>query len=105
METVTERKSRMMRHREEIIRLLEECSKSNLNIKDFCAVNNIIPGTFHNWKKRYSRSYKKVNEPAGFASLKITSSVPGPAVALFAEVNGIRIYQPVTAAYLKELLA
>jgi len=35
--------------------------------------------------------------------LQITSSFSG--IALFAEVKGIRIYQPVTAAYLKELLA
>ena len=103
METVTEKKVRVSRSQEQIISLLEAYSKSNLRVKDFCAANNIIPGTFHNWKKKYGGHYKKINEPAGFASLQIQSSFAG--IALFAEVNGIRIYQPVTPAYLKELLA
>lgn len=47
METPPEKKVRISRREEQINSLLEECSKSNLNIQDFCAVNNIDPGTFH----------------------------------------------------------
>lgn len=37
----------------------------------------------------------------GFAEVMVRSTLAG---TLFAEVNGIRIYQPVNASFLKELL-
>ncbi len=103
METNSGRKVRLWRSEEQAIAILDECSKSNLSIKDFCAANHINPGTFHHWKKKYRSRHKKKNSPAGFASLHVEPSFAGP--GLFALVNGISIYQPVTAAYLKELLA
>jgi hypothetical protein len=63
--------------------------------------NNIAPATFHYWKKKYNVDAVSQYKPSGFTSLHI--STPSSAV-LFAEVHGIKIYQWVTDAYLKELL-
>lgn len=102
METITGKKVRLWRSEEQVIALLEECSNINLSIKDFCVARHINTGTFHHWKKKYSSRHKKKNAPAGFASLHVKPSFGGS--GLFALVNGISIYQPVSAAYLKELL-
>jgi hypothetical protein len=61
-------------------------------------LHNIGKATFHKWQSRYKSKTGKQAEAAGFATLQVSSSI-----ALFAEVKGIKIYQPVNAAYLKEL--
>jgi hypothetical protein len=104
METPVAKKVRIFRREEKILSLLDEYKKSGLSIKAFCIENNIASATFHNWKKKYSKRLVKPAKPSGFAELQITS----PAISgtpLFAEVKEIKIYQWVTAAYLKELLA
>lgn len=104
MEAITAKKLRIFRGEEKIVDILNEYKKSNLSIKAFCAANHIASATFHNWKKKYGGHAKKTSKQPGFARLQIApAAVNGP--ALFAEVNSIRIYQPVSAAYLKELLA
>ena len=102
METFLSAEVRRFGDKEKMFKMLHEYEKSNLAIKTFCLENNIAPGTFYYWKKKYNT--RSVNQPtqSGFASLHITT--PSPA-AIFAEVHGIKIYQWVTAAYLKELLA
>ncbi len=101
MERVMEKKVRIFRKKETILNLLIEQKNSNLSIKAFCDQNNLAAASFHNWKKRYSNN--GTTRP-GFTKLQITPSVCGGS-ALFAEVSGIKIYQPVTAAYLKDLLS
>ena len=88
--------------KEKMFKLLGEYEKSNLSIKAFCLENNIAPATFHYWKKKYSVGVVSEYKPSGFTSLHI--STPSSSAVLFAEVYGIKIYQWVTAAYLKELL-
>jgi len=92
-------KVRRFRGKVEILRLLQEYSKSGQNIKNFCALRNISQGTFHRWKLKYSET-DPISDPVGFAPLQI---IPEP--GLFAAVGTIRIYQPVSAAYLKELVS
>ena len=104
METPASKKIRIFRNVENILALLDEYKKSGLSIESFCFEKDIASATFHNWKKKYGKRTLKAGKPTGFAALQITA----PAIAgvpLFAEVKGIRIYQWVTAAYLKELLA
>ena len=87
---------RRRRSHAEILNLLSEYSKTNASVKQFCITHNINKASFHKWQSRY-----KTKQPAGaFVPLQVTSSI-----VLFAEVKGIKIYQPVPAAYLKELLA
>ncbi len=104
METPVAKKIRIFRNKEAISNILANYKKSGLSIKSFCIENNIAQASFHHWKKKYSTRSVKSAKLTGFATLQITS----PAVvstALFAVVKEIKIYQWVTAAYLKELLS
>jgi hypothetical protein len=101
MEAPTAKIIRIFRSEETILNILIEHRKSKLSIKAFCKENNIAQASFHNWKKKYG---KRTIKQAGFATLQI-SPPAGAGASLFAEVKEIKIYQWVTAAYLKELLA
>ena len=103
MEIISAKKVRVFRDKETILSILSEHKKSNLSVKAFCIENNIAAASFHNWKKKYSNSRARRAAQPGFTTLRVTPSAPVGA-GLFAEVNSIKIYQPVTAAYLKELL-
>jgi ACT domain-containing protein len=86
----------------EIKQLLEDFKLSSINAKEFCKTRGVSEGAFYKWRSRYElKSTAKQNT---FVKLKVSSPL-APESGLFAEVNGIRIYQPVTALYLKELLA
>ena len=95
------KKAKVFRSKQEIERLLKEHAQSGLSIKSFCADLHISDGTFYHWKKKFSKHTRGIGG-TGFAPIEI---VPSPCNTLFAEVGNIKIYQPVSAAYLKELLA
>ena len=101
METFLSAKVRVFRGKEKMFKTLEEYEKGNLSIKAFCLENNIAPATFHYWKKKYNASIANQSKQSGFAALNLTTC---SSTAIFAEVNGIKIYQWVEPAYLKELL-
>lgn len=105
METILTKKVRVFRGKETILNILSEYGKSNLSIKTFCQNNNLASATFHNWQKKYSNAVAKPDVQPGFATLQVNPSGPVADPALFAAVKGIKIYQPVPAAYLKELLS
>lgn len=90
--------TRKFRGKAAILRILQEQVQSGQNIKSFCASRGIAGGTFHRWKQKYGAPEDRPE--AGFATLQI---IPEP--GLFAMVGSIKIYQPVSAAYLKELLS
>jgi len=98
MEVSSNKVTRIFRSQAEIERLLDEQKQSGETIKTFCATHNLPQASFHNWRKKYSQQAKEI----GFAAVQITA--PDHSL-LFAEVQGIKIYQPVSAAYLKELMA
>ena len=84
---------RRFRNKSSIMDLLKEQLQSGMSVKSFCAGRDIAEGTFYNWKKRYSKE-EKIIDASAFASLHIDTEVRE---GLFAEVKGIRIYQPVSA--------
>jgi hypothetical protein len=98
--TADSKTSKVFRGKQEIERLLIEHAQSGLSVKAFCASHHISYGTFYHWKEKFSKGSSK--EKVGFAPIEI---VPSASNGLFAEVGRIKIYQPVSAAYLKELLA
>ena len=98
--TANNKKVKVFRSKQEIEQLLIEHAQSGLSVKAFCAGLQIAEGTFYHWKEKYGKS--KSGRKPGFASVEI---VPATGNGLFAEVGSIKIYQPVSAAYLKELLA
>lgn len=87
----------------QIYALLDEFEKSNVGIPAFCATHNICKATFHKWCSRYKTKPEKHSKATGFTTLQITDERSTGTALLFAEVRGIKIYQPVVAAYLKEL--
>jgi hypothetical protein len=105
METNSAKRVRVFRGKETILNILSEQKKSKLSIKAFCDENDIAAASFHNWKKKYRNSRANRVVQPGFTTLRVTPTAPVAGPGLFAEVNSIKIYQPVTAAYLKELLA
>jgi len=85
------------------LQLLKEFNQGDLNIREFCELKKISRATFHKWKSRYKRNARIKARQPGFSRVQIIES-PGYAdKGLFAEVNGIRLYQIVAASYLKEL--
>jgi hypothetical protein len=92
---------RTRRTKQQIKDLLTKFDKSDCTVKEFCLLHGMSPGTFYKWMSRYRNVAEQKDTSAGFAKVVIRSSLPG---TLFAEVNGIRLYQPVHAAFLKELL-
>ena len=100
MEQKDQKPLRPRRSKDQILELLDQFEKSTLPAKEFCLRHHINPAIFNKWKSRYkSKPIKKTT--SGFATIDVASS---STVALFAEVKGIRIYQVVSASFLKELL-
>ena len=96
----SEQIKRVRRTSAEIKSLLATFQQSDITAKDFCEAHGITEGVFYKWKTRYLKP--SVKEP-GFITVQSVDALQGR--VLFAEVNGIRLYQAVTASYLKELLA
>jgi transposase-like protein len=91
---------------EQIISLLDQFDRGGISLKAFCADKGISQATFFNWRKRYLN--RKIGNGGDFIELIPTTTeaeVPDHANGLFAEVRGIRIYQPVSATYLKALIS
>ena len=100
MEVSSTVRRRHFRSKSEIRDLLEQQQQSGLSVKSFCGERSISAGTFHNWKKRYSSEPEMINGEA-FTSIQPDRLSAG----LFSEVNGIKLYQFVSAGYLKELVS
>lgn len=84
----------------EIKTLLGEFKQRGMDAKEFCKTHGISEGVFYKWKARYLN--KPSAKQTGFVTLQPSAALQG--TVLFAEVKGIKLYQPVTASYLKELL-
>lgn len=103
MEQSEQKASGGRRSRQEFTALLKEFEKSKgVTVKAFCASHNIGEGAFYSFRKRYYHKNAKPDKPAGFIHIKPTDGNGRPG-GLFAEVRGIKLYQPVSADYLKTL--
>jgi hypothetical protein len=91
------------RNRQEMSQLLNEYEKAaGVTVKAFCELHQINEGAFYSARKRQRAQSPSKGKSTGF--VEIRQAVPeGRTNRLFAEVNGIRIYQAVPAAYLKSL--
>ncbi len=103
MEQIISQPLRIRRKSPQIQNLLKEFEKSDVSVKQFCRTHNIGKATFYKWQSRYKIKTTKQDTCGRFASIQIIPSASHSQATLFAEVNGIKIYQPVVAAYLKEL--
>lgn len=98
MEEKKEKAVRKFRGKAAILKLLQDQTQSGQSIKSFCNAQGVAEGTFHAWKHKYGVG--DASASAGFATIHIA-----PEPGLFAMVGSIKIYQVVSAAYLKELLS
>jgi transposase-like protein len=102
MHQESKKKDVVRRSPEEIQQLLEVFEKNGeSSVKDFCQLHGIREATYYNWRKRY-RSNASQPASEGFIAIVPSEKIAQPIVP-FAEVKGIRIYQPVPAEYLKTL--
>jgi hypothetical protein len=103
MEQTTTQPQTAKHSKEQILELLTEYKKSNgLTIKEFCRQNGVSEGSFYSFRSRFQNKAQTKDKPGGF--IAIGAPVPKePITTLFAEVKGIKIYQAVSAAYLKAL--
>lgn len=100
MEQVNQSLRRPRRSSQQISALLAKYNSSGLSVSDFCERHQIHESNLRKWISRSKQKAKqKKIRRSDFAEVQVTSSEN----LLFAEINGIRIYQPVAASYLKEL--
>lgn len=104
MEQAKEKSSRRRRSIQQIEDLLAEFEKSALSVKDFCSHHSISTANFYKWKSRYRRGTDNNSKTSAFAAFEVVSSLQHVSLGLFAEVGHIKIYQPVSASFLNELL-
>ena len=102
VELIKTNRVRTRRNRGQITQLLEEFEKANIPAAEFCRQHQINIANFHKWRSRYKPDANSNATAPGFASVKVVDVSSSP--SLFAEVNGIRIFQPVSAAFLKALV-
>ena len=103
MEQIAIKPPRQRRTHNQIKQLLLQFEKDTLTVAEFCAIHSVSKATFHKWQSRYGIKSAKSAVAGGFAKLKIASPGLNLQHSLFAEVNGIKLYQPVAASYLMEL--
>ncbi len=86
--------------------LIAEQAASGQSIKSFCARYGITSGNWFYWQKRYQqRNLEAHSDNGSFTLLQIAPDVVPPVEpGIFAEYKGMKIYRPVPASFLKELI-
>jgi len=93
------------RTKEDMFGLIARYDKSTTTVKEFCQLQGLTQGIFYYWQKKYHTENSEFGSQSGFIQLQVEAPQQvGVHQGLFAEVRGIRLYQAVPAAYLKELL-
>jgi hypothetical protein len=96
--------SRVNRTAEEMYKLIAGHKSSDLTVKEYCERNNLAPGTYYYWQKKYqANNDASATAQSGFMLLQVQDTLQQK--GLFAEVKGIKLYREVPASYLKELLS
>ena len=92
------------RSKEQTLELLREYDKDNsTTVKAFCKLHQISEGSFYSARSRYRSADISKQKSSGFIAIA-SPTFKEPANILFAEVNGIKLYQSVPADYLKALI-
>jgi hypothetical protein len=88
---------------DQMFALISAQATSGESIKGYCERHGISQGNWFYWKKKYQRQYQ---DKGGFAVVEITDAIEVDSNGdIFAEYKGIKLFQPVSATYLKELIA
>lgn len=93
------------RSKTQMLELLNEYDKSTgMTIKAFCRHHQINVGSFYTARKRHSSRGTAKQQSSGFVAITRSTSREASG-SLFAEVKGIRLYQVVSADFLKALVS
>ena len=104
MEQMNGKQVKSRRSKAQLLDLVKEYDKNpGLTIKAFCKLHQISEGSFYSARSRYRATGASKQKKSGFIALS-TPVLKEPGGTLFAEVNGIKLYQPVPADYLKTLV-
>ena len=103
MEQTTSNQPGSRRTKAQMLKLLSEYDKAHgLTVKAFCELHKISEGSFYYARSHHRSAVTPQPQPSGFIAIA-RPVIKETAGILFAEVNGIKLYQPVAADYLKSL--
>ena len=92
------------RNKIQMLELLSQYDENpGMTVKEFCSLHQISEGSFYSARKRHRSAGTSKQKSSGFISLG-RPAFKEPIGVLFAEVNGIKLYQAVPADYLKALI-
>lgn len=104
MEQTNGRQVITRRTKAQILDLLGEYDKNHgMTVRDFCKLHQISEASFYSARKRHRWRLTSKQQSSGFIAIP-RPAFKEPAGSLFAEVNGIKLYQAVPADYLKALV-
>jgi hypothetical protein len=104
MEQTNGNQSTSRRTKIQMLELLSDYDENpGMTVKDFCRLHQITEGSFYSARKRHRCAGISKQKPSGFISIG-RPTFKEPIGVLFAEVNGIKLYQAVPADYLKALV-
>ena len=104
MDQLNDKKITSRHSKSQMLEMLDEYDKTKgITIKEFCKLHQISEGSFYSARKRHRARSSKKKQSSGFIAIA-RPALKEPAGSLFAEVNGIRLYQAVPAEYLKALV-
>jgi len=104
MDQLNDKKIKSRYSKTKMLEMLDEYDKTRgMTIKEFCKLRQISEGLFYSARKRHRAGGSAKKQSPGFIAIN-SLALKEPAGSLFAEVNGIRLYQAVPAEYLKALI-
>lgn len=104
MEGTNNKQSSSRRSKAQMLELLNEFDTSDrIPVMEFCKLHQISKASFYSARSRYRIVDASKQQPTGFIAIT-QPTYKEPCGNLFAEVNGIRLYQFVAADYLKALV-
>lgn len=93
------------RRKKQVLDLLDKYENTpGMSVRAFCKLHQTSEGAFYSARKRYRGSDASLPKKSGFVALA-QPALKESTGNLFAEVKGIRLYQVVSAEYLKALIA
>lgn len=85
--------------------IVSKYAASGKTVTQYCAANKIKEKTFYYWLRKYRKTNTTILTKPTILPINIDSiSIQGESQPLFAELLGIKIYQPVPAEYLLTLI-
>lgn len=103
MEQAEQKAAAKRRSRQELTSLLKKFEKcEGVTAKVFCQLHDITESAFYRFRARY-RKKTEAAKRSGFIQITPDTAAEDCPGTLFAEVKGIKLYQPVSADYLKSL--